>query len=81
MAPHLPATQPEGRHHVGANEPFGPTLATDAANFASLPLAATVRQDPRQEPYEAIPHVRIRAGGVGQPASLPRQSRIYTRAN
>ena len=26
----------------------------------------------RQEPYEVVPHVRICAGGAGQPASLPR---------
>jgi len=46
--------------------------AAAAANRASLPLAATVRQDLRQEPYEVIRHVRICAGGAGQPAFLPR---------
>jgi hypothetical protein len=30
------------------------------------------RHDPRQEPYAVIPHVRICAGGGGQPPSLPR---------
>jgi hypothetical protein len=30
------------------------------------------RHHPKQEPYEVMPHVRIRAGGAGQPASLPR---------
>ena len=30
------------------------------------------RQNPRQEPYEVIPHVRIRAGGRSQGRSLPR---------
>ena len=33
------------------------------------------RYDLRQESYEVIPHVRLCAGGAGQPASLPRQSR------
>ena len=33
---------------------------------------AVDRHYPRQEPYEVVPHVRIRAGGAGQPASLPR---------
>src|SRR5687767_3310706 len=28
--------------------------------------------NPRQEPYEVIPHVRIRAGGRSQGRSLPR---------
>ena len=28
--------------------------------------------DPRQEPYAVVPHVRICAGGGGQPPSLPR---------
>jgi hypothetical protein len=32
------------------------------------------RYHPRQEPYAVAPHVRIRAGGVGKPASLPRLS-------
>jgi len=29
--------------------------------------------DPRQEPYEGKPHVRICAGGTGRPVSLPRR--------
>jgi hypothetical protein len=33
---------------------------------------AAGRQNPRQEPYEVIPHVRIRAGGRSQGRSLPR---------
>jgi hypothetical protein len=32
--------------------------------------------NPRQEPYEVIPHVRIRAGGRSQGRSLPRLNRI-----
>jgi hypothetical protein len=31
--------------------------------------------NPRQEPYEVIPHVRIRAGGRSQGRSLPRLSK------
>ena len=30
-----------------------------------------MRHDLRQEPYAVVPHVRICAGGAGQPASLP----------
>jgi len=30
------------------------------------------RYNLRQEPYAVVPHVRIWAGGAGQPASLPR---------
>ena len=30
-----------------------------------------MRQDLRQEPYAVTPPVRIRAGGGGQPSSLP----------
>src|SRR5688500_11942715 len=32
--------------------------------------------NPRQEPYEVIPHVRIRAGGRSQGRSLPRLTEI-----
>jgi len=32
--------------------------------------------DPRQEPYEGKPHVRICAGGTGRPVSLPRRMTI-----
>jgi hypothetical protein len=35
-------------------------------------LAAGRHMNPRQEPYEVIPHVRIRAGGRSQGRSLPR---------
>jgi hypothetical protein len=38
-------------------------------------LCPTCRHQPRQEPDEVVPHVRIRAGGAGQPASLPRPSK------
>ena len=31
-----------------------------------------MRHDLRQEPYAGKPHVRICAGGDGQPSSLPR---------
>ncbi len=31
-----------------------------------------MRHDLRQEPYAVVPHVRICAGGGGQPPSLPR---------
>ena len=30
-----------------------------------------MRHDLRQEPYAVMPHVRICAGGAGQPAFLP----------
>ena len=40
---------------------------------ASLSQRAAGRHmNPRQEPYEVIPHVRIRAGGRSQGRSLPR---------
>jgi hypothetical protein len=39
---------------------------------SSFSLEMPWRHHPRQEPYEVIPHVRIRAGGAGQLASLPR---------
>jgi hypothetical protein len=34
--------------------------------------------NPRQEPYEVIPHVRIRAGGRSQGRSLPRLRALTT---
>ena len=36
-----------------------------------------MRQNLRQEPYEVIPHVRICAGGVGQPTFLPRPEKKW----
>jgi len=38
------------------------TLST-RANYASVPHNPLRRQNPRQEPYGAIPHVQICAGG------------------
>ena len=39
--------------------------------------AAGRHMNPRQEPYEVIPHVRIRAGGRSQGRSLPRLTRFW----
>src|SRR5215467_4434710 len=41
--------------------------------------AAGRYMNPRQEPYEVIPHVRIRAGGRSQGRSLPRLKRSAAR--
>src|ERR671924_300259 len=39
--------------------------------------AAGRHMNPRQEPYEGIPHVRIRAGGRSQGRSLPRLTQFW----
>jgi len=39
----------------------------------------TVTADPRQEPYEVVPHVRICAGGARKRAPLPRPPQKTTR--
>jgi hypothetical protein len=47
--------------------------------LSSLPFSAPWRHYLRQEPYAVAPHVRIWAGGAGQPASLPRPSIPFIR--
>jgi len=37
-----------------------------------------MRHDLRQEPYAVMPHVRICAGGAGQPAFLPQPIYLLT---
>jgi hypothetical protein len=59
---HAPDTAPEFAGRSGG-QGYGP------------PLQALAAFDPREEPYEVIPPVRICAGGAGQPASLPRRKR------
>ena len=41
--------------------------------------AAGRHMNPRQEPYEVIPHVRIRAGGRSQGRSLPRLTKMWNK--
>ena len=50
------------------------TLASTTANLSPLSGGASGRHDPRQEPGAVVPLAGIRAGGGGQPPSLPRQS-------
>ena len=38
-----------------------------------------MRHDLRQEPYAVMPHVRICAGGAGQPAFLPQPLQLRTK--
>src|SRR5207302_11477910 len=40
-------------------------------SFIRCRTCGFMRQDLRQEPYAVTPPVRIRAGGGGQPSSLP----------
>ena len=65
-------TQSETPADLGPDAPPGGPVDTFTDDLSSLPVAAVCRSDLRQEPYEVVPHVRIRAGGAGQPASLPR---------
>ena len=47
-------------------------MVSASAHRTSIPRRALSRLNPRQEPYELKVHVRIRAGGARQRASLPR---------
>src|SRR5439155_11462838 len=55
--------QPDGPRSVDPHAPLRRTLAAHPAPLPSLPVGATRRCHPRQEPDAVMPHVRIRGGG------------------
>ena len=63
----LPGCRGPGRLQVRLSGYVG-----QQGGVSSFSLEMPWRHHPRQEPYEVILHVRIRAGGAGQLASLPR---------
>ena len=76
-----PAEGQEGRRAAERNAEQSPAPRTQSRTRASMGLdgvreaaclSASSRHDSRQEPYAVAPHVRICAGGGGQPPSLPR---------
>jgi hypothetical protein len=76
----LAAESAEGRRPAKGNAPQAHLRRTQSRGCESQGLwrirqaarAAGRHMNPRQEPYEVIPHVRIRAGGRLQGRSLPR---------
>src|ERR671919_3159161 len=76
----LAAESAEGRRPAKGNAPQAYLRRTQSRGCKSQGLwrvrqaarAAGRHMNPRQEPYEVIPHVRIRAGGRSQGRSLPR---------
>ena len=75
----LAAESAEGRRSAKGNAPQACSRRTQSRGCESQGLwrvrqarAAGRHMNPRQEPYEVIPHVRIRAGGRSQGRSLPR---------
>src|SRR5919106_133602 len=75
----LAAESAEGRRSAKGNAPQARSRRTQSRGCESQGLwrvrqarAAGRHMNPRQEPYEVIPHVRIRAGGRSQGRSLPR---------
>src|ERR687892_2541967 len=75
----LAAETAEGRRSAKGNAPQARSRRTQSRGCESQGLwrvrqarAAGRHMNPRQEPYEVIPHVRIRAGGRSQGRSLPR---------
>src|SRR5512136_1589800 len=87
----LVAESAEGRRATKGNAPQARSRRTQSRGCESQGLrrvrqaarrdasvsqrAAGRHMNPRQEPYEVIPHVRIRAGGRSQGRSLPRLNR------
>jgi hypothetical protein len=78
----LAAESAEGRRPAKGNAPRAYLCRTQSRGCKSQGLwrvrqarAASRHMNPRQEPYEVIPHVRIRAGGHSQGRSLPRLSK------
>ena len=78
----LAAESAEERRPTKGNAPQAHSRRTQSRGCESQGLwrirqaarAAGRYMNPRQEPYEVIPHVRIRAGGRSQGRSLPRLS-------
>ena len=76
----LAAESAEERRPTKGNAPQAHSRRTQSRGCESQGLwrirqaarAAGRYMNPRQEPYEVIPHVRIRAGGRSQGRSLPR---------
>ena len=56
---------------VGTGLPIPKTCSTNR-RAAHMTMLRRVASDPRQEPGAIAPHAGIRAGGGGQPPSLPR---------
>src|SRR5262247_1005828 len=72
----LAAESAEGKRSTKGNAPQAHSCRTQSRGSESQRLwrvrQAARRMNPREEPYEVIPHVRIRAGGRSQGRSLPR---------
>src|ERR671918_2772181 len=75
----LVAESAEERRSTKGNAPQAHSYRTQSRGCETQGLwrvrqarAAGRHMNPRQEPYEVIPHVRIRAGGRSQGRSLPR---------
>src|SRR5499426_3860643 len=72
----LAAESAEGRRSTKGNAPQAHSCRTQSRGSESQRLwrvrQAGRQMNPREEPYEVIPHVRIRAGGRSQGRSLPR---------
>src|SRR5262249_15274596 len=72
----LAAESAEGRRSTKGNAPQAHSCRTQSRGCESQGLwrvrQAGRQMNPREEPYEVIPHVRIRAGGRSQGRSLPR---------
>ena len=64
--------EPQTPVALGADETSRGQVASPSPCVPSLPSGAFWRHYLRQEPYAEEPHVWVRAGGAGQPASLPR---------
>src|SRR5215475_5135936 len=67
-----PSPESKERAHVGPNEEAGGRLAPKAAHSSPLAQPAFRRQTPEVRAVCIKVHVRIRAGGAGQLASLVR---------
>ena len=68
----LKTPKPQTQIGLGSDETPHGQVASSCPCLSSLPFSASWRHYLRQEPYAVVPHVRICAGGAGQPASLPR---------
>src|SRR6516164_2381442 len=75
LAPDTQPTQPKRRSHLGSNGEAGGRLAPKAANPSPLASTALRRQTLKVGAVCIKVHVRIRAGGAGQLALLPRPSK------
>ena len=75
LAAHAQPTQPACGFHLASNDQANQYLAIPTDYPTPVPVSTPRRKYQRWEPYAVMPHVRICAGGLGKPGSLPQHTK------